>query len=536
VQRTTPAGLVVVLGLTLGLVGPGCGSREGGSPPGSGGSAGERRPDIVLLSVDTLRPDHLGAWGYARDTSPFFDELAGRGTRFANAWAPSPWTLPSHATMLTGLFPHHHGAERSELTIDRRAPLLAEMLLAAGYATCGVVTSIFVSDKYGFGRGFEHFDDFGILAGTRDTKEAPDAAEVFDRGLRWAQEQPQDTPLFLFVHVYDVHYPYAAPSPWDERYDRPSRPDELGYENYFYYLRHPLSDEEMEHQRDQYDEEIAYVDAMFHDFVDRWTAARPRTLFVMVSDHGEELGDRGSWGHAHTLGPEQLHVPWIMVGPSVRAQVVSQRVGLEDLPATLASMAGVSFPAGDGIDRSTQLQQGTIVGEDAVAARLATTYRFKTIKHRWHDPPYDLVVDLARLQAALFDLEQDPEGLHDVLAEHELRARRMMQEMFEWLGQPWEVRRDGHLQTDGVFVVDGVRQNQEIDLKAGSRFALFPLDATVTFVAADGGTGGPYAAAGGVLPADGDPNLSWNGQPLDTGAAGLTEEQRERLRALGYLD
>jgi arylsulfatase A-like enzyme len=543
-RRLTMAGQsLTTLGAGLLLLLLGCGASEDGSSPDSTGA----RPNVVLLSIDTLRPDHLGAWGYSRDTSPFLDELARRGTRFANAWAPSPWTLPSHATMLTGLFPHRHGAERSELTIDLAAARLPEMLLADGYGTCGVVTSIFVSDKYDFGRGFEHFHDFGIQDGTRATPDAPEAEEVFDHALEWAAGQPDDRPLFLFLHVYDVHYPCDAPSPWDEKYDRPSRPDELEYENYFYYLRNPLTPEQLEHQRNQYDEEIAYVDAMFERFVERWKAERPQTIFMVVSDHGEELGERGSWGHAHTLTPEQLHVPWIVSGLGIRDQVVEQRVGLEDLAATIAGLTGAPFATGEGLDRSSQLRDGAEVGTDAVAARFASTHRFRTIRHRWHEPPYDLIADLGRVQYQLYDLENDPGGLEDLLtgdrAADRMQAARMNREMYEWLGQPWEVVRAGRLVTEGVFVVNGQRQNQEIEAAAGLRFAMFPLDAEVTFVTVDSEQYGPYSVAGSLpgeaerlQPDDTEPPLRWHGEPLDSGDAELTEEQRERLRALGYLD
>jgi arylsulfatase A-like enzyme len=506
----------------------GCGGRNGGA------DAPPLHPTIVLLSIDTLRPDHLGAWGYERATSPFLDELAARGTRFADAWAPAPWTLPSHATMLSGLLPRHHGAVRSELSIDREAPWLPEALAGAGYATCGVVTSIFVSDEYGFARGFAHFFDFGLAEESREDDEAPDAEEVFAHALEWAAAQPADQPLFLFLHVYDAHYPCAAPPPWNELFDRSSLTSELRYEDYFYYQKHPLTPKQLEHQINQYDEEIAYVDATFRDFVGTWTANRPQTVFLVVADHGEELGERGSWGHGHTLYPEQLHVPWLVAGPGIRKQVVEQRVGLTDLAATIAGLAGVPFAEGDGLDRTEQLRTGREVGPDRVAGRFASTNRRATVKHRWHEPPFDLIVDLQYRGTELYDLATDPHAEHDLHRERRNQVATMRRNLYAWLGEPWEAEQDGRLTTDGVFVHDGQAYREAIDMTAGTRFAVFPLDAEVNFLAADGTRVGPYSVASGDLPNPDDPCLGWHGKKLAIEAVPLSEEQQERLRSLGY--
>ncbi len=507
------------------------------------------RPDLVLISVDTLRPDHLGCYGYGRPTSPFLDELAAGGTRFADAWAPSPWTLPSHATMLTGALTPRHGAVEEELSLAPGLPLLADRLREAGYATCGVVTSVFVDRRYGFDRGFDRFIDFGLESGEREALDVPDAEEVTAAALAWAREQADGRPVFLFLHLYDVHYPYDPPPPWNERFNRPARPEELRYENYQFYLRRPPSAAFLAQQRGQYDEEIAYTDDCLRRLHETWTAARPGAVFAVVSDHGEEFGERGSWGHAHTLTPEVLRVPWIVAGPGIAGQVAEGRVGLEDVAPTLAALAGVPFAAPDGRDLSGRLRGDAAAGPGAGTgaapgdslspvpgpAAFAATSRHATLKHRWHEGRFDLIADLRAGGLRLYDLRTDPAAGQDLAAALPDTARRLAANMYRWLGQPWEALAAGEIETDGVLVVDGEPVPvPRLTVAPGRRFALFPADARIGFLAPDGGRAGPWQADGGRLPEPGAP-LAWHGQRPATGRIPLTAAQRERLRSLGYV-
>jgi arylsulfatase A-like enzyme len=495
-----------------------------------------RPPDLILLSIDTLRADHLGAWGYERDTSPFLDRMAGEGTRFANAWSAAPWTLPSQATILSGALPQEHGAIEQRYAIDKNVPWLPQILHETGYATLAVVTSMYVSAKFDFDRGFDHFVDLSIGEDGIDPQLMPDAQEVFDTALQWTAGQRADQPLFLFLHVYDAHWPYDAPAPFDTQFDEAT--PGMVYKNYHYYLKHPLSDEAMAHLVAQYDEEIRYVDAMLERFWKRWQETRGDrdVTFMVVADHGEEFGERGSWGHAHTLTPEQLHVPWIAWGSGVRAQVIDDRVGMEDVAPTLAALAGATLASRTGIAREAQLRAGVAPADTRVAAPLASTTRFRTLMYRWHRRPYDLIFDMNRYRYALYDLTQDPKATVDLSSQHVDVVRDLNQEMFAFLGQPWEAKAAGLLTTNGVFVVDGIRQNQTLEVAAGQHFAVFPLEAKITLADADGRTSGPWQILGGSPPPDGDWALAWSGRPADVDLPELSEQEREHLRALGYLN
>jgi arylsulfatase A-like enzyme len=178
------------------------------------------RPDVILLSIDTLRADHLGAYGYGVPTSPFIDQLASEGTRFADAWSPSPWTLPSHTTMLSGQLPIHHGTIEDDLHIRDDLPLVQESFQEAGYQTFGIVATLYVSSKYGFDRGFDGFHDFGVLTKELNNLSTVGADQVFRHALQRLQKSQRGKPVFAFLHVYDPHYSYNAPIPWNEKFDR----------------------------------------------------------------------------------------------------------------------------------------------------------------------------------------------------------------------------------------------------------------------------------------------------------------------------
>ena len=169
------------------------------------------RPDIVLVSIDSLRADHLGSYGYERPTSPFLDRLAADGQRFTRARTATAWTLPSHLTMLTGLWPTQHGVIEDHLALAEDVPLIQERLRAAGWATGAFVSSIYVSRVFGFARGFDLFQDWGITTAT-NLDHPIRASDVVDAALGWAASAGEDKPIFLFLHTYDVHYPYL-PAP-----------------------------------------------------------------------------------------------------------------------------------------------------------------------------------------------------------------------------------------------------------------------------------------------------------------------------------
>jgi len=291
-----------------------------------------RRPDdldLLLISIDTLRADHLPSWGYPRDTAPFLASLAERGTLFEHAIAPAPSTTPSHMSLFTALQPSVHGllgnAALGEL--PRGVRTLAEVLRDAGFATGAVTEGGGVALHLGFERGFDAFVENPVPIPHRPGLQAP---VTFERGRQWLRAQ-RDRRSFLFLHTYEVHGPYRAPDTYAGLFtqDPPGLEPRPG-------LR--------PHQRPvHYDREIRFVDDELRRLVDALEAEGllARTLLVLTSDHGEEFLDHGWIGHGATLPEEVLRVPLLLVGPGIPAgRRIAEPVGLVDLAPTLLELLG----------------------------------------------------------------------------------------------------------------------------------------------------------------------------------------------------
>jgi arylsulfatase A-like enzyme len=320
--------------LTVCSVGTGCG---GSSTPGITGTP---MPNVILISIDTMRADHLGCYGYPRATSPVLDSLAATGTRFANCQAQAPWTLPSHASIFTGLSAVSHGAGLSfgRLTgIEEGLPTLPEMLSKNGYNTAGIVNVSFLAPSFGFDRGFRTYNCLSADTSLNARQTLSRAADF----MEYAVELPE--PFFLFVHLWDVHAPYTPPAPFDTLFT-----DSLVPNDGYWFLAADGS--VMERYRDLfmglYDGEIACTDQQLRAFFRkvRELGIADSTLIIVLSDHGEEFLEHGGVDHGTTLFQEVLHVPLIISGPGVPVAVVDSPVGLFDVFPSILAFLGIEAP------------------------------------------------------------------------------------------------------------------------------------------------------------------------------------------------
>lgn len=483
------------------------------------------RPDIILVSIDSLRADHLGAWGYSRPTSPFLDRLAASGTRFADARSSSPWTLPSHWTMLTGLLPWHHGVIEDTLRLAEGVPTLTEALRDAGYATGGFTSAVYVGRTYGFERGFQRFDDHGITEADNLTHPVRVDAQV-DAALTWARSTPIGAPMFLFLHVYDVHYPYTCPSPWNSRFDRAGTEAEARYRTYAWYAEHPLPAGRLAHLTAEQDECIAWVDHELERLHDAWTDSGRRAVFVVTADHGEELGERGSWGHAHTLHPEQLHVPLIVAGDGIPAAVRQERVGTPDLAATIAARTGLPAWRGDGVDLLGAVPERAFGGETA---------RFDSARLSWEYGDWRLDWDLARGHTSLYNHAVDPDERVDVAAREPGRVAAMRASLEVAIDDGgWSLAPGARVNLVGpgaIWRSDTTDPTPTSELRAEEttvRFGLWPMDASLDV------SGGPR------LQGAADPNAQQATAPVRRSAPSRAHPinppatLKAQLEALGY--
>ncbi len=276
--------------------------------------------NILLITLDTTRADHLGCYGYGPAATPNLDRLAGEGIRFARAYCPAPLTLPSHASILTGLAPAGHGVRNNGHALAAVIGTLAEILKGEGYAAAAFVSSFSVDSRFGLDRGFDVYDDtFRSDLPFKTLNSERRAEETFSRFAPWL-EKNGIRKFFAWVHFYDPHWPYDPPSPYKETFE--SRP---------------------------YDGEIAYVDHYVGAILDRLRekGLLEKTLIVVAGDHGEGLGDKVEIGHGIFLYEETLRVPLILHCPAVfrRPRVVDGQVGLVDVAPTLLEIVGLKDKA-----------------------------------------------------------------------------------------------------------------------------------------------------------------------------------------------
>ncbi|MCH7872571.1 MAG: sulfatase, partial [Planctomycetes bacterium] len=268
----------------------GCDRREEASEA----EADKPRPHVILISIDTLRADHLGCYGYARDTSPNIDRLARKSIRFENAYAQASWTLPSHMSIMTSQYPHVHGVEQQGQALPESATTLAETLSDAGYLTAALISWVFVGEKYGFAQGFDQFTELVPPPELVDsaTSAAFKAEQVTDHAIEWLSRD-RDQPFFLFLHYFDPHINYDAPEPYttmfDPDYDGPAKGDFDWITPYIKGLHHNprrVGMRDLKHLKALYDGEIRYTDAhlgRFFDALDR-SVGLDNCLIVLTSD------------------------------------------------------------------------------------------------------------------------------------------------------------------------------------------------------------------------------------------------------------
>ena len=270
-------------------------------------------PSVLLITIDTLRADRLGIYGYTSASTPVLDALAASGVRFVDATAHATLTHPSHAAILTGRYQGSFGIRLNGMDpLPADATTLAERMKSAGYRTWAVVGSAVLDKALGLGQGFDSYDDEIATPASGTLTMASlqrTASEVTAAAKAWLRDQR--APWFLWVHYYDPHLPYDAPGRFTKA--APGRP---------------------------YDAEIAYVDAQIGALL---TAIdRDRTVVVVTSDHGEALGEHGEPDHGFFLYDATLHVPLIIAGPGIKPSVVQEQVRSIDIAPTIARLAGAA--------------------------------------------------------------------------------------------------------------------------------------------------------------------------------------------------
>jgi len=439
--------------------------------------SGPRPPNLVIIALDTLRPDALGCYGAKRDTSPNLDAWAAKSVVFENAQTAAPWTAPSLLTVMTSLYPNVHQVVSfpDPGQMNDRVTTLAEVLREHGYTTAAFTDGGYAKAQFGLGQGFQHYP-----ANTNDTphEHASNLLEPrrlrsnVDRTLKWLDEaEDESDPFFLFFHTYEIHGPYQAPEEFIRRY----RPDWdeaaehaklaqvkegwrerkeidaeglrllLGHVEHCHSMRDVdldglgkrmnelgvgnMEPEKMELWRDLYDAEIRHSDFELKRLLDRLDSPKLRdnTVVVFVSDHGESFGEHGKPGHGNALHEEALRVLLMVHIPGTSPSRVKDVVRTVDVMPTALEALGISTEGMPLQGRSLvpALNGKKLPGAPSFSHALAQgddESRLWSVRDgRWR-----LVWDNDFGEVRLFDLETDPLELTDVGAAHADVAKRLL--------------------------------------------------------------------------------------------------------------
>jgi len=299
-------------------------------------------PDVLFVTIDTLRADRVGAYGYAAAETPALDRLAREGVLVEDAVVQVPQTRPSHASIFTGRYPFEHGIrDNTSAPLPAKIPTLATLLSRAGYETAAFIGAYPVARPSGLDQGFTTFDDpFGTGEATtaREARSERRASEVVDHALAWL-EKPRRKPFFLWIHLFDPHAPYEPPSPFRQRFAR--RP---------------------------YDGEVAYADTQVNRLLAWLDRSRRRadTLVVATSDHGEGLGDHGESEHMLFVYDSTLRVPLLISWPGrlpAGARIRGQFRSVDLLPSLLDLLALPTVPT-SGVSRAPALRSGARIPDN----------------------------------------------------------------------------------------------------------------------------------------------------------------------------
>lgn len=385
------------------------------SPPGV--------PNVVMIVVDTLRPDRLGAWGQVRDTSPHIDELASQSIRFSRATSQAPWTTPSTASLLTSLYPHELGIETEPNKVPDQAILLPELLRDKGYQTFGVVAGSFLSRRWNFDQGFSRFEDENVSGLMSIT-----SPEVTRAAIKMLKSRDRSRPFFLFVHYYDPHFHYTSHADFnftDAEEEVRSGEAEAGQGDLGRKVE--TAGPESGQLFDSYDSEVGFTDHYIGRLLQflRDQDLFDDSLIVFTADHGEEFLDHGGWKHAHSLYEEVIHVPLLFKLPQSRTgRVEDRQVGLIDVFPTITEILGV--------DVEHPISGASLFSAAEVRPVFSETSRnnnLQAVIYKGHKAIVDLNDDD---KWRLYDLSTDPAEKHDLAGERVELLDELKEEIRRW--------------------------------------------------------------------------------------------------------
>ena len=387
----------------------------------------EDKPNIILIISDALRSDHLGCYGYSRNTSPNIDRIAREGIIFNRAYAQSNWTLPSTGTLFTSLYPISHNILSKKKSVPKESKTLIENLKVAGYRTAGFSKSPFFWGNFGFRRGFDHFylgqSNFickswpSVISNILKRLFMPTDENLTRQALSWIKSNKSHK-FFVYFHYMATHVPYRIPKAYEKIYVKEDIPDRI----YSPFHSVEITPAQKRNLIDRYDGTIRFIDDQIGKLVDLLQSLdlKEDTLLIIAADHGEAFGEHGDWEHGHTLYQETIKIPLIIWYPKIRYnQIVSNELaGLIDIKPTILNIVGIKqseiYQGKDLISQITKedslyQQKGSreeIFSEGRRGLRcIITSTNWKLISKKTK----------RKIELELYNLEQDPQEKHNVV-------------------------------------------------------------------------------------------------------------------------
>lgn len=401
----------------------------------SGKEQDTKFPNIIVISIDTLRADHLGCYGYGRATSPTLKKLASESMLFEDASAPSPWTSPSHGSLLTGLYPSSLGLTTKQSALPSNAKTLARILSKYNFDTGAFVNGIYVGKKFGFNKGF---DTFEYIPNPNDAKGT--APTIIHLVKKWLDRHKKNQ-FFLFVHFFDVHSDYSSLPEYEKQFTGP-------YEGVFNGSTQQLKDfregklsldkSDAKHLIDLYDAGIRQFDdrlKVLFDFLEQ-KGLLENSYVVVTSDHGEEFLEHGGVLHGKTHYQELIHVPLIIRGPKIPPGLrIKEMVSLVDVMPTMLGLLGIPSLSGfDGYDlRPLWQESGARLPERFIFAEADHHNIRDNIKRAVRSRQHKLHYNILSKKIELYNLSEDPQELTNIYSEHAALAKLLFQELKKFM-------------------------------------------------------------------------------------------------------
>lgn len=405
-------------------------------------------PSFLVVVLDTVRTDHTSTYGYSRETTPALDLLAARGTRFERAYSAASWTLPAHGSLFTGLLPEQHSSHSEHIGLAPGVPTLAGLLALNGYATAAFSASPWVSAHTGMTRGFHHVEEFWRPIVVRDALTGyrifqrlwpmdrdKGGADLVASAIEWMEERDSSRPYFLFVNIFEAHAPYQVVPVQARRAFAPTgvslrRLETVGTLGFLAQWQGDLFPHKFDQLlADLLDGAIASADSYLSQLID---AAGDDVVLIVLSDHGDLIGEHNLHGHGRVLWEPLIRIPLVLAGPGISSGgVVEEPVSIIDVMPTVLGMAGLPVPTLPGADLRV------VMAGDRESERILYAQQFRDstlISRGWgrHHSPATINNLQARKTAAVvgswkriitedgtdvtFELASDPAELHPIPA------------------------------------------------------------------------------------------------------------------------